>query len=116
MSLLNKKDIEELNAVNSENCISIFVPTHRAGEEVLKREDVLVLKTQLKEVKHKLSKKGLHNEDINKMLGPVKKLIDNSRFWSNQSDGLAIFLTDSFFRKYSLPIYFKEFNENFLYY
>ena len=110
MSLLHKKDIEELNTVNSENCISIFVPTHRAGEEVLKREDVLVLKTQLKEVKHKLSKKGLHNEDINKMLAPVEKLIDNSRFWSNQSDGLAIFLTDSFFRKYTLPVYFKEFN------
>lgn len=110
MSLLYKKDIEELNTVNAENCISIFVPTHRAGEEVLKREDALVLKTQVKEVKHKLSKKGVHNDDINKMLGPVEKLIDNSRFWSNQSDGLAIFLTDSFFRKYTLPVYFKEFN------
>lgn len=110
MSLLYKKDIEELNKVNAENCISLFVPTHRAGEEVLNHKDVLALKTQVKQVKHKLSKKGLQDLDISKMLVPVEKLIDDSRFWSNQSDGLAIFLTDSFFRKYTLPIYFKEFN------
>lgn len=110
MSLLYKKDIEELNKVNAENCISLFVPTHRAGEEVLNHKDVLALKTQVKHVKHKLSKKGLQDLDISKMLAPVEKLIDDSRFWSHQSDGLAIFLTDSFFRKYTLPIYFQEFN------
>lgn len=110
MSLLHKKDIEELHQVKADNCISIFIPTHRAGEEVLNHKDVLALKTQVKEVKHKLSNKGLHDADISKMLAPAEQLIDNSRFWSHQSDGLAIFLTDSFFRKYTLPVYFKEFN------
>ncbi len=29
MKLITKKDIIELNEVQKENCISIFIPTHR---------------------------------------------------------------------------------------
>jgi hypothetical protein len=55
MSLITKKEIVELHDVNQENCISIFIPTHRAGKKVLQQEDSLALKNQLKEVKNKLA-------------------------------------------------------------
>lgn len=38
------------------------------------------------------------------------ELIDDSEFWRHQSDGLAIFMTEGFFRKYTVPIIFEEFN------
>lgn len=62
MTLITKKDIVDLHEIKQENCISIFIPTHRAGEKVLQQEDPLVLKNQLKEIKNKLTQKGLHAE------------------------------------------------------
>ena len=110
MTLITKKDIAELNEVQKENSISIFIPTHRAGKKVLNQEDSLVLKNQLKEVKEKLTRKGLQTDVINKMTSPIQELIDNTGFWREQSDGLAIFIADDFYRKFTLPVYFKEFN------
>lgn len=99
-----------MHSVNQEHCISIFIPTHRAGKKVLQQEDTLVLKNPLKEVKDKLAQKGMHADVINKITLPVQKLIDNSSFWREQSDGLAIFIADGIFEKYSLPVYFEKFN------
>ncbi len=110
MTLISKKEITELHDEKHQNCISIFIPTHRAGKKVLQQEDALSLKNQLKEVKNKLAKKGLHADAVNKMTAPVQKLIDDSSFWREQSDGLAIFIAEGFSKTYSLPIYFKGFN------
>lgn len=110
MPLITKKEIAELSDVNQKNCISIFIPTHRAGKKVLQREDTIVLKNQLKEVNNKLVKKGFPVGDIKKMLAPVQQLIDDTSFWREQSDGLAIFIAEGFSKVYTLPVYFKEFN------
>jgi hypothetical protein len=110
MSLISKNEIADLHDVNQENCISIFIPTHRAGKKVLQKEDTLALKNQLKDVKNKLAEKGINTDDINKITEPVQQLIDNSSFWREQSDGLAIFIADGFSKTYSLPLHFEEFN------
>lgn len=110
MSLITKKEVAELHDINQENCISIFIPTHRAGKKVLQEEDALRLKNQLKDVKNKLTKKGLSADQINKRTKPVQELIDNSSFWREQSDGLAIFIADGFTKTYTLPVHFVEFN------
>ncbi len=110
MSLISKKEIEELHNLNQENCISIFIPTHRGGKKVLQQEDTLALKNQLKEVKNKLEDKGFHADVIKKMTAPVQELIDDTSFWREQSDGLAIFIADGFTKIYILPVHFKEFN------
>lgn len=110
MPLISKKEIAKLHNVNQENCISIFIPTHRAGEKVLQGEDALMLKNQLTEVSDKLAKKGFHADVIKKMTAPVQQLIDDTSFWRKQSDGLAIFIADGFSKIYTLPVYFEEFN------
>lgn len=110
MTLLSKKEIAKLDFMNQEYCISIFIPTHREGEEVLKEQDVLSLKIQLQQVKKKLAKKELQKKTIDSITAPVQKLIDDNLFWRQQSDGLAIFIADHFFEKYTLPINFEAFN------
>ncbi len=110
MPLITKKEIAELHDLKQENCISIFIPTHRAGKKVLNEEDTLALKNQLKDVKSKLEKKGLKADAIEKLTQPVQKLIDNSSFWREQSDGLAIFVAEGFFRYYTVPVHFKGHN------
>jgi hypothetical protein len=110
MPLLSKKEIAELHAINKEHCISIFIPTHRAGKEVLQEKDALSLKVQLQHVRKKLAKKGYHETDITAITKPVQQLIDDNLFWRQQSDGLAIFIAENYFQKYTLPIYFEAFN------
>ncbi|HNP17167.1 MAG TPA: hypothetical protein PKL31_01930 [Fulvivirga sp.] len=110
MALITKKEIAELSNINKDNSISIFIPTHRGGKKVLQGEDKLALKNQIKKVNSKLTKIGLQAEAINKLMAPVQQLMDDTAFWREQSDGLAIFVADGFFKYYTLPVYFKEFN------
>jgi hypothetical protein len=110
MVLVTKKEIEVLDGIHSKGCISVFIPTHRAGEEVLQRKDVLQLKNQLKEVKNKLEKEEMGLKEIDKLVAPIQELIDDRKFWRDQSDGLAIFCSDIFFKKFTLPIHFEAFN------
>ncbi|AKA34213.1 hypothetical protein [Flagellimonas lutaonensis] len=110
MALITKKDIEGLDSVHSAFCISIFIPTHRSGKEVLQEKDKLVLKNELKQVKDKLSAQELSQKEVDDLVAPVERLIDDGEFWRHQSDGLALFLTHGFFKKYTLPVYFEAFN------
>lgn len=108
--MIPRKEILELSNVQSSFCISIFIPTHRAGEETLKGQDALNLKNQLKEVRQKLRTRGFGVNEIKIIVTPVIELIDDSEFWRHQSDGLAIFISEDVFRKYTVPVYFEEYN------
>lgn len=110
MTLITKKDIESLNEIHSESCISIFLPTHRAGKEVQSGEDALKLKNLLKEVKGKLAFEEMDPKEIDALIAPIQNLIEDSEFWRHRSDGLAIYRSDDFFETYTLPINFSEFN------
>lgn len=108
--MITKEELLELAEMHNTHCVSIFIPTHRAGEEALKGKDALNLKNQLKEIKSKLELQGMSVNDIETFIKPINDLINNSVFWRHQSDGLAIFLSDKVFRKYTIPVYFEEFN------
>lgn len=108
--MITKKKVLELSEIHSTFCVSIFIPTHRAGKETVSREDALNLKNQLKDIKLKLSQKGMSVQDIEKFVKPVNDLVNDSEFWRHQSDGLVIFLSDNLYEKYTVPVYFEEFN------
>ena len=116
MRTITKKDIERLDSFHSSNCISIYIPTHRSGKDVIEKLDPKALKNELKEVKIKLQNELSVNE-IEKLVAPIQELLDDSGFWRKQSDGLAIFLAKDFFETYKLPIHFETFNyvDNFFY-
>lgn len=110
MSIITKNNIEELDSIHSQTCISVFIPTHRAGEAVLENKDALQLKNQLKEIRSKLEQDEMGPREIKNLIGPIQELIDDSEFWRHQSDGLAIFRSEEFFEKYTLPVNFEAFN------
>ena len=81
MALITKKDIERMDGIHSETCISIFVPAHRVGVEVLQGGDVLKLKNQLKAVKEKLALEERGPKEIEMLLAPIRELLGNRRGW-----------------------------------
>ncbi len=108
--MITKKELLELTQMQNSPAVSIFIPTHRAGKETLNGEDALKLKNQLKEVKKKLEKMGIHKNEINQIAAPIINLINDGEFWRHQSDGLAVFSTVNDFKKYTVPVHFEELN------
>lgn len=107
MSLINDKDLEKLMNVQDKTCVSIFIPTQRAGKEVLEEKNKTHLKSLWKEVGTQLKEKGVSEEKITKIGKPIEALLSDKSFWRHQSDGLAIFAAEDFFEKYTLPVNFE---------
>lgn len=110
MSLISEQEFEKLSQKKNDLCISIFFPTQRGGKDVLEGKNQLSLKSKWQEVKKKLEKDGVPSEKIAKIEAPFSELINNKEFWRHQSDGLAVFATEDFFEKYTLPINFETFH------
>ncbi len=106
MALIDEKEFKKLTDFTG-NCVSIFIPTQRAGKEVLEEQNKTHLKSLWKEIKTKLSKKGVDKSEIEAIDAPIQKLLGNREFWRHQSDGLAIFAAKDFFEHYSLPLKFE---------
>ena len=103
MEIIRKEQFLELARMENDHLISVCIPTHSHGQEVNEKKDSLALKGALKAISSQLSRKGKNKNDIEKITQPVKELIEDSSFWRHQRKGLAIFASDDFFEKYTLP-------------
>ncbi|MGA9325836.1 MAG: hypothetical protein WBV47_07300 [Salegentibacter sp.] len=106
MALISQQEFEKLAQTKNEICVSIFIPTERGGKEVLEGKDSTHLKSQWQQTEKELEKKGVSAEKISKMAKPVMDLVNDKDFWRHQSDGLAVFISENFFEKYTLPVKF----------
>jgi Bacterial archaeo-eukaryotic release factor family 3 len=102
MTILNREELHSLIGKQSDHCISIYLPTHRAEAEI--RQNPIGLKSLLHEAENRLLKLGLWATKAHELLKPAQQLLDQESFWRHQSDGLALFMTEDFFRHYSLPL------------
>ncbi len=109
MNYFSENKFKELALVNAPNCISIFIPTHRAGQEVNQKIDQINLKNQLQEVARELESWKLGNREIEHLLEPINGLVNDTGFWNEQSDGLVIFRNKDQFEYYTLPVHFQEY-------
>lgn len=107
MSLITKKNIEELIKVKNEYCISIIIPTEVVGENA---ESKIMLKNQLTIIEKQLEDKGKKPKEISELLSPAKELLDNSELWRNLSDALFIYRSEKLFSTYTLALDTEEFS------
>jgi hypothetical protein len=110
MTTVSSEALMELSRFHNSSCISLYIPTHRAGMETLRGQDSINLKNQLKEVRNKLQVLGMNSSQIETLVNPILELIENTDFWRHQSEGLALFLAENIFEKYVVPVTFREFN------
>ena len=100
-----KDELKELLRYKGK-CVSIYMPTHRAGAET--QQDPIRLKNLLREAEAALIRTGLRSSRARELLEPAQELVEDHEFWQHQSDGLAIFLSPGLFRSYRLPLEFEE--------
>ncbi|MDX1761892.1 MAG: hypothetical protein R3218_07025, partial [Christiangramia sp.] len=110
MSMINEKDFKQLANYKNETCVSIFIPTQRAGKEVLEEKNKKHLHSEWTQIKKQLKEDNVSDETIEKIGKPIEELIENRDFWRHQSDGLAIFASPEFFENYTLPVNFEAYH------
>jgi hypothetical protein len=106
MDLLPGTELDKLTGKPRGACVSIFLPTHRAGAET--RQDPIRLKNLLDEAEERLVARGLRTPETGRLLEPPRDLLADDAFWRHQGDGLALFLSSDEFRYYRLPLSFEE--------
>lgn len=106
MDIITMEELKTLLVRYPGWCVSLFMPTHRAGRET--EQDPIRFKNLLREVEERLLAKGLRSPDVREMLKPAQRLLQEPFFWQHQSDGLALFFSSETFRSYRLPLPFEE--------
>ncbi len=75
--------------------VSMYLPTHRSGVE--KEQDRIRLKNLCRSTCDRLADSGMRPADVDSFCGRVMALVDDSSFWRDARDGLAIFLSADLF-------------------
>jgi hypothetical protein len=109
MDIFPKDEFKTLVAVQTAGCvsISIYMPTYRAGRAEVQQNQIR-LKKMLREAQERLEKSGLRRPEAEDYLRPIAGLVDDSSFWVEAGDGLAVFLAKDYFRYFRLPVAFPE--------
>src|SRR6266480_5140620 len=106
MDRLSKNEIKRLLGKHKEACVSIFLPTSRGGVE--SQQDELRLKHQIRDAENRLLLENLRSTEVEKLLEPLKMLLEDGDFWLHAVDGLAIFRSSELFPYYRLACSFKR--------
>ncbi|MGB8191666.1 MAG: hypothetical protein WCF67_07095 [Chitinophagaceae bacterium] len=101
---LNKELFADLANHKGTPCISVYLPTHASGVDVNELADQREFKHLLNEIKSALKSKGHNNASIEKLLEPGQELLIDETFWRKQSQGLAVFISNDYFKYMKLPI------------
>lgn len=101
--ILTKELFTDLAAYSSDHCISVYMPTHTAGVEVNENADNIAFKTALQNTASELKQRGLDQAGIEKILEPGYELLRNDMFWRNLNRGLAVFMSEGFFKYVKMP-------------
>jgi hypothetical protein len=106
MNILNTDELKSLMEKCGEACVSIYMPTHVKGPET--QQGPIRLKNLLKQAEELLVQKGLRSPEAKAMLQTAQDLVQDGMFWSHQSDGLSIFISEDHTAVYTLPFGFEE--------
>jgi hypothetical protein len=107
MSLLPRNEIEPLLRTSGGPCVSIFLPTFRAGAE--RQQNPIRLKNVVRGVAERLEGDwGMRSPDADDLLEPIKRLVDDNSFWLHQQDGLILFRSPAVFKSFQVPMQLNE--------
>jgi hypothetical protein len=96
-----RSGLDKLRACEARPAISLYLPTHKAGREI--RQDSIRLRNLLSETAERL-RADRRGPEVDALIEPARRLLDDEEFWRFQEHGLAIFIAPGFDRIHKLPI------------
>jgi len=104
--LLSQTELENLVDPQNGWHVSIFMPTREAGSGIV--ENAVRFRNLVDGAQERLVEVGMRPPEARSLLSPARALIEDEIFWQQQSQGLAVFLTEKMARKYWLPLDLEE--------
>jgi hypothetical protein len=102
VDVVRRTDLQRLALGRHGPCVSVFLPTHRAGREV--EQAPIRLKNLLWQATDALKSDGVRAPEIDRLQAPLRRLLDDRLFWQYQSDGLALFSRPGWWRSFRVPL------------
>ncbi|RPI84778.1 MAG: hypothetical protein EHM41_12530, partial [Chloroflexi bacterium] len=106
MDQITYEELQSLLDYEGYPCISIYMPTQKAGPEV--QQNPIRLKNILRQAEEQMEERGIRRVEAEKLLEPAWALVNDSRFWAQQGEGFAAFVAQDVFQNYTLPQQFEE--------
>src|SRR5687767_412911 len=97
-----REDLHSLDLRGEGPCVSLFLPTHRAGRDV--QQAPIRLRKLLRQAADRLEADGVDASDIERLLDPLHELLDDRLFWQYQIDGLAVFSRPGWWGWFRVPL------------
>ena len=101
IDVVSRDALRRLVKTQRQHCVSVYLPTHRAGPEL--PQDQIRLKNLLAKARDELVSSGMRGPDADDLLAPARALHASAHFWAELGDGLALFLSDEGMRTFRLP-------------
>lgn len=106
MDLFNRDELRRLAELEDDICISLYMPTTRYESNW--SQNPTRLKNLLRHARDQLREQGHREDDIDRILGDARGVLDDSGFWRSGSNGLAVFITAETTDFFRLPLSFEE--------
>lgn len=103
----HQESLKELIEHVGKPAVSIFIPTQQVST-LQDEQDRIRFKNALDQAAFRLKQHDFAVGNVDRILGPARELLNDTKFWQHQSHGLAVFLAPDFFRAYRLPVHFDE--------
>jgi hypothetical protein len=98
---LTLERLKGLTQATQRQSLSIFLPTHRAGQHT--EQDPKRFKNLLRDAERRLIDRGMGPRAVGALLQPAQALLNDALFWQHQRDGLAVFIARDEFQSLRLP-------------
>lgn len=105
MDIITRAHLKTLIEHRSQASVSIYMPTHKVTRDG--QQDRITCEGLLRKTRQMLLDSGRSELPPEEILEPAFDLLNNRAFWFYQSHGLALFLTEEFFRYFRLPLAFE---------
>lgn len=87
-------------------CVSVLMPTHRRGPET--RQGPVRLRNLIAEAERALADLDDGAVDADRLLAPLRDLVDDAAFWQHQGDGLVLYVSSDHVARFRLPLELAE--------
>ncbi len=104
--MINDKKFRELAEQEGKHMVSIYIPTYRDSHN---QEDRLRLKNALNDAREELERRAMSEKEATQFLQKGYGLLDQERFFSYLSDGMALFFGEDYFHHEIMPVNFNPY-------
>ncbi|MBS0209522.1 MAG: hypothetical protein JSS27_11280 [Planctomycetes bacterium] len=102
MDTFTQRNLQDCLETTSWPCVTIYLPTSPSG--AAGQQGPIRLKNLLNRAGQKLLAEGIDEEAAARLLKPGRALVDDTKFWHDQSQGLMVILTTAGMKRWQLPM------------